>query len=257
MRRELTVVIVALATMGWASQGRAESQDDACFTAATDGQRARNDGQLTRARVELARCAQPTCDAKVVNRCVGWLAEVDELMPSIVASAQDAHGRDRTDVDVLLDGRRSAELAAGRALAVDPGRHVLRFVAPGGAVEQVIVVREREKARVVKAVFPDPLAPARADAVTRPIPGAAIAIGSLGLVSAGVSAFFGVSGLSDRASFGCGSAAGCPSNEANSVSRRLVLADVFGGLAVACLGVATWLFVTRPSVPAPAQQASR
>lgn len=186
------------------------ADDTQCFAAAANGQNARNEGHLREARAAFAQCAQASCDEKVVHRCVAWLAAVDDAMPTIVLAAQDARGRDLIDARAFLDGNLIESTRAGSAITVDPGTHVARFVrADDESVEQTVIVREREKGRLIRVTFPEgPRAALQARGtdtarIARPIPVPAYVLGGVSVLAAGAATYFAATGLSDRASFGC------------------------------------------------------
>ncbi len=243
----LLAVAVGVASSLSGGSAHATATDEVCFAAAADGQRARNEGRLLSARAHFDVCAQRTCDAKVVQRCVGWLAEVEAATPSIVLAVQDASGHDLVDASVFIDGVAREGVLGGRAMPLDPGPHVVRCVRPGvDPVEQSIVMREREKARPIRIVFAAP-AVARDVTAARPprVPVSVYLLGGVGILSLAVGTYFGVSGLTDRSSLGC--AVECSRDEAAAVSRQLLVADVVSGVGVIALGAATWLYLTRPS----------
>lgn len=238
--RFLPALLTLLAAVLSGRAARGAPGDDACFLSAVEGQRERNEGHLSRAKAEFATCANPSCDTKVLQRCVTWLAEVAEAMPTIVIGVQDSQGRDLTEIAVFVDGARVDSARDGMAVPVDPGPHVVRIVQAGKApVEQRVIVREHEKARPVRVViFSDP---PEARTATRPIPSIVYALGGVAIAAAGVSTYFAISGLNDRSSFGCSS--GCSPSEATRVSRELLASDLSGIVALTALGVATWIYV--------------
>jgi hypothetical protein len=244
------LLVVAVVGTSWLSAGSAEASptDEPCFEAAANGQRERNEGHLLSARAQFDICAQPTCDAKVVQRCVGWLAEVDEATPSIVLAVQDASGRDLVDVSVSIDGVAREGVIGGRATPIDPGPHVLRFMRPGAdPIERSIVMREREKARLVRAVFAAPAAAPAVPTSTAPraVPVSVYVLGGVGIAAVAVATYFAIGGLGDRSRFGC--AAGCSREQADTVSRQLLVADIASAVGIVALGAAAWLYLTRPS----------
>ena len=233
----------------------AASADEVCFEAATDGQRARNEGRLLEARDAFIACAAPSCDAKVVARCVGWLADVEAATPSIVIRARGPRG-DLAEGDLAVDGQPVERFAPGKAVDLDPGPHELRLSARGQAVVQKIVLHEREKGRVVDFVFPD--APSPTDpppARARPTTIAPWVVGGLALASAGVAIYLGADGLDDRSTFGC--ATGCSQREADAVARKFLVADILGLTAIAAGGVAAWLALASPGASADQRAARR
>ncbi|WP_437321676.1 hypothetical protein [Sorangium sp. So ce385] len=141
-------VAAALALTG--ARAHAQPHKRACAAAYERAQGLRRDGKLLAAREALIACSQPTCPAAAVADCGPWLAEVEKSLPTVVIAARDAHGRERLDVRVLVDGRPLAAALDGKALPVDPGPHTFRYEpASGPAVEERVLIREGEKNRPI------------------------------------------------------------------------------------------------------------
>jgi hypothetical protein len=86
--------------------------------------------------------------------CTKWLRDLDESAPTIVLAAKDDQGNDLTDVNVTFDGAPFVTLLDGKPVEVDVGEHVIRFTREGSLpVEQKLLLRAGEKARVVSAVL--------------------------------------------------------------------------------------------------------
>ncbi|WP_049949601.1 hypothetical protein [Sorangium cellulosum] len=141
-------VAAALALTG--ARAHAQPHKRACAAAYERAQGLRRDGKLLAAREALITCSQPTCPAAAVADCGPWLAEVEKSLPTVVIAARDAHGRERLDVRVLVDGRPLAAALDGKALPVDPGPHTFRYEpASGPTVEERVLIREGEKNRAI------------------------------------------------------------------------------------------------------------
>jgi hypothetical protein len=127
----------------------------ACIAAAERGQGQRDDGKYRAARDAFVECAQDTCPRVIQQSCTKWLRELEESTPTVVLGAKDEHGTDLTDVTVTLDDTPFATLLDGKPVPIDTGPHVLRFQRGSGApVEQKLVVRAGERARVVSVTLP-------------------------------------------------------------------------------------------------------
>lgn len=252
MKVVIAASCVTLAVCG--SQARA---DDTCMSAPVQGQQLQRAGKLLAARDRFTACARKSCPAEIIQDCTQWAQQVASALPSVVLAARDAAGNDLTDVRVAIDGQSDAGMTA-RAVELDPGKHRFVFRRRGSPdVEVDVLLREGEKDRPLGATFgvpaeppsaPSPPPPAEEprDASSRPVPGGAwIAggIGALGFVGFGA---FGAIGVSDRSASGCGT--GCASSPKDRVDTELRVADISLGVGVVGLGVATWLFLTRPSV---------
>jgi hypothetical protein len=272
------VVVVSLMPGGAA---RAESPEDPCFASPLEGQKLRRGGKLLDARQQFATCSHRTCPAEIVRACVRWKGEVDAAMPSVVLAAQDAQGRDLTEVQVSIDGKPPADVSA-LAIELDPGPHQFVFERGGDPpVTRQAVLREGEKNRPVVAAFPSrrvalpeappaETAPAQtAPPVARPVAlpatarpmvpptqeepererrpvstGTWILAGTGTIALAGFAAFAGL-GLSERANDHC--ATGCTQSQFDRVTTDLRVADVTLAVGVVSLAAAAWLVLGRPA----------
>ena len=159
--RRLAAAAAFAAVLAAALPARAADVVEACAAASEEAQARRDRGELREARKLLLTCAAEACPAVVRKDCAAWLEDVEARQPSIVLRVRDAAGQDRADVRVSIDGVEAVSSLDGRALAVDPGSRKLRFEAEGApAVEQTVLVREREQGRVIDVV----LAPAKPEA---------------------------------------------------------------------------------------------
>jgi hypothetical protein len=221
----------------------ADESESVCFTAAVDGQKARKAGKLHDARDAFTRCAQAACPAEVTDRCTGWIAEVDEAMPSVLVATQDATGRDLARGTVRIDARVENVLA-GQPLPLEPGQHVLVLEVPGEPrVEETIVLREHEKNRRVVLQLPAPPAPI---VVVHRSP-APFILGGVGVAFAAAFGALGVVGVLDRQSSGC--ADGCAPGDYTRVRTELVAADISLGIAGILVVVAIIDFAVTRSGP--------
>ena len=263
-----SVAAVILAVHG----GPAWAYDkQACVRASDDAQTLRLNGKLRAARDQLLVCAHASCPAIVRSACTQWMAEVDQSVPTIVPAARKADGTDVPGVRLAIDGEAVADRLDGRALAVDPGTHVLRFTAADGAVlERSIVVREGEKDRAITVSFPESvpalLAPGRPAAAQ--VPGgdprpATIAPSSApagAYVVAGVSAlafvslaYFGIKFVGDLDHLKATCGASCTDAQTNPVRLEEHVADASLAVGLVAGGLAAWWFLSaRTSAPPPA-----
>lgn len=236
---------------------RAQSADP-CLDAPVDGQKLRKAGKLLDARTQFATCARETCPAEIVQRCSRWNEEVQAAIPSVVLAARDAQGHDLSDVTVSVDGAPGAALGT-RGIDLDPGEHRFVFQHSGSPdVEQRVIVREGEKHREVVATFGSPtsapVSPVSGGASpaeppssgARPVPVLAWVFGGLGVAALASFGTFGALGVSERSTDHCDTA--CPSAQKSDVDTKFLIADVSLGVGVVSLAVATWLFLSRPSV---------
>jgi hypothetical protein len=231
----------------------AGDEDDkrTCLSSYVQAQAARQDGKLRASRQSLAQCGAATCPLLIRNDCVRWLREVDDALPTVVLSCTGPDGRDRADARVTMDGAAVATRLDGHAMPVDPGDHVFRFELPeGGSIEQRAVVREGEHDRAIAGAFPRVASTSTGTtpvpAAARPVPTAVWILGGVGAASLAVSAVFASLAWFARPGwFACNHS--CSQDDVNSVKTRFAVADVTGGIAIAALGAAAWLYFTRPA----------
>lgn len=228
-----------------------------CANAYEQAQRTRNQGQLLASRAHLLVCTEESCPAVLRTECVQWLGEVDRAMPTVLIVA-DVGGTETADVAVSIDGTEVLERLDGKAIPVDPGAHVFRFVRSGSApVEQKVLVREGEKRRPIAVSFPATAAPKpeRPAEPSSRVPTATWVLGGVGIVALGVSVPLYVSAYGQRSTLDadpCASAGTCDPDRVSTVRRRFVFADVAAGIGLVALGGAAivWLATPSPSVSA-------
>lgn len=134
-----------------------EITKEACVEAHGRGQDAREQGRLSAARTLFLTCAQTQCPALVQDDCARYADELNRLQPWLSFVARDAQGNDLPDTSVYVDEQLLlTRLDDGRAHAVDPGRHVVRFAHAGREETVAIVVGSGEKGRTVVATFAAP-----------------------------------------------------------------------------------------------------
>jgi hypothetical protein len=268
---------VALAALASALAPRADASDEKqmCVRAVERAQVARLEGKLREAHDGFVTCARAVCPDAIRKDCTRWVTEVEASLPTVVVDAAWADGRDLTGLTVLLDGRRFPEAAAGRAVPLDPGPHRFRFEAPGATpVETRSVIPEGEKNQVLRVVFspidpaalaaarepapPPTIPPAawhlepkeeRSVATRRPIPTSAFVVGGFAIAGFGVFAGEGLSGLSQLDHLRATCAPSCDPSQVASARREILVGDIVGYVALLATGVASWLVLTRPTVP--------
>lgn len=245
------VCVLAPAHRAWA-QGDLKLR---CAASYEQSQRLRKGGKLRQARDETVACAQEACPAVVRKQCAQWLPEVEASVPTLVVSARDASGAEVLEARVFVDAEPVKERLDGKAIEVDPGRHVVRVEAAGRAPgEATVFVSEGEKGRAtlvrVGALRRDEslstaLAPADDSGG---IPVAAWVAAGVGVVGVGLFATFAIVGRSEKADAEApgGCAPRCTDDQVGSIRTKLVAGDVALGVGVVALGVATWLVVTAP-----------
>jgi hypothetical protein len=229
-----------------------------CLNAAEEGQRLRDSGAYLDARQRFIACAADECPGEVRKACVGWLGDLDKLIPTVVFGAR-LQGREIADVRVSVDGKLVAERIDGKPVALDPGERHIRFEHTGEPdVDETTVVMAGEKERPVTAQFggdlpalpPSPTAavaveshaaPAVAHAERSRAP--AYALGALGLGALAAGAVLDISGYAFLQQ--CGGDSTCKgAHERAEVQWRFVTGDALLGVG-ALSGVAAWLLWPR------------
>jgi len=244
----------------------AERPSLVCITAAEEGEAARRDGDLLRARQRFAQCAASSCPAVVRRDCGGWLDEVSRQVPSVVLGARDAQGHDVLDALASVDGAVVQRRLDGSPIELNPGPHVVRVEIAGSPPVTIdVVLRAGEKNRPLVATLapqpPAPGAPAPAAAVApHPAPTLALSpspeqppprhhgipagtwiLGGVGVAALSVFGTFAVLGKTDADGLRNTCAPGCSPGAVSALRTKLVVADVALGVAVVSLAAATWI----------------
>ena len=218
-----------------------------CVNAYDEGQKQRAAGSL-KASLELFRvCAEPDCPAATKKDCTTWFGEVEASLPTVVVRAVDAAGHDLTDVTVLVDGQPFLDRLDGKAVTVDPGKHVFGFERPGAKrIERDIVIAQGEKNRRIEirwAESPDPDEPKRdVDRNDPPFvsPGTWV-LGGIGLAGVTVFAVVGGLALAEKSDAAETCAPSCSDSVVDGIRAKLIVADVSLAVGVASLGAAVVL----------------
>jgi hypothetical protein len=245
-----------------------------CIAASEAAQQLRDDHALLEAREKLIVCSRPACPAPIRKDCLDLGAQVDAAVPTIVLRARDPRGSDVVDVKVYCDGALMATKLDGKALRIDPGAHAFRFEPAGLPVtSRTIVLGEGEKNRleVVDLVGADVPRSAGVDAgagagketpasarteeagvSTASTERSALLLPSLIVGAAGVAALvpmgvmwaIGTTDVHHMRTTCAPSAggAGCEPSQVDSARTKLIVGDVFLGVAVAGIGTGAILF---------------
>ena len=231
---------------------RAEKADKArCADAYKSAQVHRKNGALKRARESLLVCLSDRCPSVVQPDCTRWLTEVEAALPSVSFAAKGVDGSDVTAVRVSIDGHVVTETIDGKAIPVDPGAHSLKFeYADEPPIEQSIIMREGEKARVItvswaKTASEEPAAPGNVERrASRGAPASAWITGALGIGALATFGVLGAHGMVRRSALEEDCFGHCRQDQVDSIKTELTAADVALGLGVVSLGVSAVLFLT-------------
>ena len=223
-----------------------------CIDAHANGQVARGQGGLLQARSYFRACAAEICPQIIRDDCAKFGAQVEALLPTVVVVARSSSGQDLAGATLNLDGSAQALPVDGRAIFVDPGRHVFKVVARDGSDASVTTqIGESEKERTVIAVMPLRAAvasdaPSTAEGQT--ISPLVYVFGSVGLVAAGSFTYFAIDGHNrEKTLHEC--APGCDPANVNQMHRSYVAADVSLGVAIVSLGLGAYFLLRPPAAP--------
>lgn len=223
---------------------------DACFSAAERAQPLLRQKKLREAHALLESCARDICPRVARSDCRQWLAEATDAQPSIVIEAHEVRGsgpvRDVSVARAIIDDSLVVDQVDATPIVIDPGHHRLRLERAGAdAVVQEVDVREGEKGRVIDVYWH-----VAATAVpSRPIPPSVFVAGAVGLVAAGVGAYFEVSGLTERHDLdtSCRPTSTCTDSQVNSARTQVRVGDIAVGGGLLFLATAVVLYLSRPA----------
>lgn len=144
----IVVCAISLPGVALADEG------DVCADAAEAGQKLRDEQKPLEARKQFLRCAQSSCPQIVRDDCVGFAADIEKRIPSLVLRAKTADGADLTDVRVTAGGKEITKKLDGSPIQFEPGAYELTFESDGlPKTTQKVVVAEGEQRRVVEVVL--------------------------------------------------------------------------------------------------------
>jgi hypothetical protein len=247
----------------------ADATSLACIRSAEEGQAARDQGKLLRARELFAACSARECPAVLRRDCARWTEDAKQATPSVVVVARDASGRDIVDVRASIDGQLRQTRLDGTLIELDPGAHVVRVdMTNRPPVEVRVVFGSGEKNRTIVLTMANAPAPPKpkgaetpatapppaAPQPSRGLPAATYVFGAVGLVALGSFGYFAIRGKSDADHLRSTCVPGCETSDVNAVHTKLLAADVSLGVGVVSLAAATFFALTRgrPSPTTPA-----
>jgi hypothetical protein len=241
--------LALLFPVAWLSQVAPARADDACAAAYEESQVARSEGRLRAAQRELGACTRAECAEFIRVDCARWLGEVEAAQPTIVLRATDGD-QDVTDVSVDLDGEPLATQLEGKAVAVEPGRHVLTLRrADLPPVQVTLIFREGEKNRPVSVALRAPkrvaAQPVRAAVPAAhgagPWPWVLLGVGAAGAAGFGV---FGALGAEQRQELERTCSPRCEEERIDAVRSKFLLADVSAAVGLLAIAGSGYLFWT-------------
>ena len=143
---------IAVAWASWLTCEHASADTQACVTSPASGQREAKAGRLKLASELFTACgSDSSCPEQLRAECTELLVKTRTATPSIIVSVLDERGQDVSTVKVFSTDELIADGLDGRALALDPGKHRLRFLLPSGEVlSSDVLIREGEKNRLIQ-----------------------------------------------------------------------------------------------------------
>ena len=245
----LAAIATTATLLGFETDARADERES-CATAADQAQQSRDEGKYRRAREAMLTCARDVCPAPIKRDCLEWLTQLESIAPTIVLTAKEGT-KDLSDVKVYVDGMLVTDKLDGKPIQMDLGKHKFRFDYAGQSKEEDVIIGAGQKNRNVAAVFeaagaaPVIVPPSAKEPAGSLVPG--FIVGGIGVVALGSFAFFGLSGKGEVADLqGC--KGHCAQDDVDKARTKLVIADISLGVGIVALGVATYMFVTRPKV---------
>ena len=258
-RGQISLVATLLAGLGaLAAPARAEGSAE-CLKGSEEGLRARDRGKLREARRHFVTCAADSCPKALRIDCARWLDDVDASLPTVVFGAKDTRGTDIFDVAVAVDGEQVVGHEQGKAVALDPGPHVVRFDRPAGQQAEVrILLRAGEKNRPILATFeaekekaPGPARASQASPSGGGVPLATILLGAAGVGALGTFGYFAIAGSQEKDRLRSTCSPSCSDDDLGALKTRYLLADVSLGVGLVALGLAAYFWLTdEPRRPA-------
>jgi hypothetical protein len=227
-----------------------------CIAANDRGAEHRAHGKFVAARLEYLACASAVCPKVIRDECLRLVALQDALTPTIALVALDPDGNEVRDARVLIDGKLHANALDERTVALDPGRHVLRFERGPAVRELEVVLREREKQHAIRVQFPRPAvrdSERPSDAAVpaerepkQPIPLLAYVLVGTGAAALGSFAYFALEGNRREKDLETRCAPHCRLDEVDAMRTRYMIADLSLVLAALSFGGAAYVVLSRP-----------
>lgn len=259
-------ILVSLLLTASPLVARAEDVKRECVDASTVGQTSRDAGELLKAREQFLVCSREACPAVVRTSCSRWLAEVEDLTPSIVIRAADSASADITDGTATVDG--ISYPLDGKTIPLNPGKHVIVVEShEGSRAEKKVLLAAGEKSRLIELHLDSakPPEPGRTSGATestattahspseapRAEPGSSIptgawVLGGVSVVAFGSFGFFGVSARSELDKLKKACSPSCTDKQTQTGRNDALVADVSLGVGVAALaGAVTWALLAR------------
>ena len=273
LQRRSRAAAICAAAVSWLTHGHALADTQSCVTSHASGQREAKAGRLKLASELFTACgSDSSCPEQLRAECTEMLERTRAAIPTVILSVLDEHGGDVSAVKVFSTDELVADGLDGRAIALDPGKHRLRFLLPWGDVlSSDVLIREGEKNRLIQvriepktkpdtAPAPAPAAspPPAPPAESSPPVGAWVATG-IAVAGAGVFGTFAILGSSSKSDLDACSP-NCPrslESTRDKLKTSYLIADIGLGTAIVSGAVAVYLFATHGPSEKPKPIAQR
>ncbi len=226
-----------------------------CVADHAAGKKLRSEGALIAAKDKFLSCAADACPKVVRQECLSLVQKVAAELPSVVIVAKDDTGADVGEGRVFLDGEEVQGGLGGRAITLDPGSHVLRFVSADGREAEVkFVARDGDKSRSVQvALAPSTSAPEPPVADAEPessTPVVAYVLAGVAVVALGSFTYFALDGSSKKSDIDeCKPK--CKQSDVDDMRRSFLIGDISLGIGAVAAGGAAYFFLTGSAAEQP------
>jgi hypothetical protein len=249
MRRIVASAATALFLASVVGVAHADATSDAkkaCGEAYENAQVLMKKDSLRQARAQLDKCTAPACAAFIREECTKWTSEVDSGMTSIVPVFTDSSGASVTPSGFTVDGVDTPPPAAGAAIDMDPGKHILEATRGTDHATLEVTTTKGQKNVATKIVF----APAQATTDTpndsntgKKLPVLPIALGAVGAAAVIGSFVIGAIAKGDLSDLDkC--KGHCAQKDVDSVDSKITMSTVFFIGGVVLIGAGAVLYFT-------------
>ena len=267
VEKALAVACVALQTEVSVADELTNAPDEAsteqiehCVSEHDSARQLRLEEHWLDARAAMTACASDRCPLAISADCRGWLDELNRALPTLLVLVERADGLPVRPVGVELDGEPVQLPDPPAPVELVPGAHRLRVTFAGQpAINRDITLLQGEKNHVerillelppARALGPHPDTTPRSE---RPVPAATYLLSAGALAAFAGSTAWLVSALRERSDARAYCAPTCDPSVRKSIERRLVLADVSGGVGISLGALALYTFLRRPTLKIDAQ----
>jgi hypothetical protein len=221
-------VLVILAAAPRASRATEPGKSaEACIAEHEGALRDRKGGAWQRARAGFRSCSDAGCPALVREACERLAVDLEDKIPRLVVRAIDHRGRDVEAATLRVDGERVVDKLDGRAIELDPGRHVVRIDRGAKHATTTLVMREGDHPRTVTLRLPGPPAKRKPPADTGyEVPTASWVLGGFGVAGLAAFAVAAALGKAEQDELESTCAPSCSPEAIDAMRSRYLAADI-------------------------------